>query len=221
MADLKRWFKVWTSLLTDMDNRSAEDIGHWTRLGCRIALVGHHGSVTFEGGLEHAARFFGVQVEVVKALLDRLPGVSFEEGKNRHGDLTVTMKNWKKYQEDSTQAQRQKASRSKRRGEEIRGDETRQDVAPVVPHGGPERSILEFLNQKADKNFRPKAINLGLIKARLADGITEIQLRAIISRKVHEWRNTEQEKYLRPATLFNKTKCEQYIGELPAPGGQP
>lgn len=87
---------------------------------------------------------------------------------------------------------------------------------PLVGQKAPDVAVLEFLNQKTGKHFRPKATNLAMIRARLADGIHDWQLRAIISRKAHEWRGTEREMYLRPATLFNKTKCEQYLGELPA-----
>lgn len=78
------------------------------------------------------------------------------------------------------------------------------------------RDILDWLNQKAGKAFRPSEVNLGLIRARLADGVQPYQLKAIVSRKTREWgADPAMAKYLRPATLFNKTKCEQYLGELP------
>ena len=134
MADLKRWFKVWTSVLVDMDNLSAEAIGHWVRLGARIALVGTRGTVQFDD-LGHAARFLRVPQDDIKMVLTLLPGVQFEEGKYRHGDFCVTMNNWKKYQVDSTQAERAKTSRSKRRGEEKRKDERRGDETDAAPHG--------------------------------------------------------------------------------------
>lgn len=80
---------------------------------------------------------------------------------------------------------------------------------------GQVRGVLDWLNQKAGKNFRPVEANLALIRARLKDGVEPYQLKAIVSRKVREWGGTEQAKYLRPETLFNRTKCEQYVGELP------
>ena len=44
------------------------------------------------------------------------------------------------------------------------------------------------------------------------------QLRAVVARKVAEWRDDpKMQKFLRPETLFNKTKCEQYVGDLAAP----
>ncbi len=127
VADQKRWFKVWTSLLIDMDNMPPEDIGQWVRLGCRIALVGNHGTVEFDDW-SHVARFFNVLLADVKALLKRLPSVSFEEGKSDNCRITVTLKNWLKYQVDSTVGERVKRLRSKRRGEEKREEEKRDVV---------------------------------------------------------------------------------------------
>jgi len=103
-------------------------------------------------------------------------------------------------------------------------------VPPIVPHGkkrvGEEREleeqardVLSWLNLKAGKNFRPVEANLSLVRARIQSGILPAQLKAIAGKKAQQWKGTEQEQYLRPATLFNKTKCEQYIGELPAPKG--
>lgn len=113
MADQKRWFKVWTSLLVDMDAMPAADVGHWVRLGCRIALVGTRGSVVFDSW-SHVATFFRVTVPRSHDLLQRLPGVVVDD----NGKVTVTMLNWKRYQEDSTAAERMKRLRSKKRGEE-------------------------------------------------------------------------------------------------------
>lgn len=87
--------------------------------------------------------------------------------------------------------------------------------------------ILDFLNSKTGKNYRafeglngkrkPTA-NLELVLARLRDGKTEDDLRGVIARKAREWKGDAQmEKYLRPATLFNRTKCEQYVGEQEGP----
>lgn len=113
MADQKRWFKVWTSLLVDMENMPAADVGHWVRLGCRIAMVGSRGSVVFESW-KHAARAFHVTVPEMHNVFLRLPNVVLSD----NGKLTVTMRNWTKYQEDSTQSERQRRSRSKKRREE-------------------------------------------------------------------------------------------------------
>lgn len=77
--------------------------------------------------------------------------------------------------------------------------------------------VLRWLNDKAGKNFPPDSTNLGLIEARLREGCQPWQLKKIVSLKVKAWgADPERRQYLRPATLFGKQKCSQYIGEIPA-----
>lgn len=77
------------------------------------------------------------------------------------------------------------------------------------------RAVLGFLNEKAGKAFQPTSANLDLIVARLKEGYTEGQCRQVIVRKVREWAADEKmAAYLRPATLFNREKFNQYAGEL-------
>lgn len=76
-------------------------------------------------------------------------------------------------------------------------------------------TLLEFLNGKARKHFRPVAANLGFIEARLAEGISLQDLKTLTVRKCGEWLGTDQEKYLRPETLYNAKKCHSYLGEIP------
>lgn len=85
-------------------------------------------------------------------------------------------------------------------------------------HGNPTRAqaleILTFLNTKTGKSYRPVPANLGLIEARLKSGATVDDCRGVIARKVREWSaDPKMAAYLRPATLFNATKFECYIGE--------
>jgi uncharacterized phage protein (TIGR02220 family) len=75
--------------------------------------------------------------------------------------------------------------------------------------------VLNFLNEKTGRFYRAEDSNLDLIIARLQSGITMQNLRAIIAKKCREWNDDiTMKKYLRPKTLFNKTNCEQYYGEL-------
>lgn len=77
------------------------------------------------------------------------------------------------------------------------------------------RQILEFLNDKTGKRYQPVPANLEMIEARLKDGATEQELRQVVAKKCREWGGDEKMRdYLRPATLFNRTKFAQYQGEL-------
>lgn len=84
------------------------------------------------------------------------------------------------------------------------------------------REILDFLNRTTGHDYRHVPVNLTLIEARLKSGVTSAQLRAVIAMKARQWSGEAiMAKYLRPATLFNATKFEQYLGELPAAGHKP
>jgi len=80
------------------------------------------------------------------------------------------------------------------------------------------KEILAFLNEKAGKRFEESDTNLDFIIARLKEPkTTPTHCRQVIAMKCREWVNDQAfKKYLRPATLFNKTKFASYKGELGA-----
>jgi len=76
--------------------------------------------------------------------------------------------------------------------------------------------LLHFLNSKANRFYRPTPKTLEPILARLKEGNTVSDCKAVIARKCREWKDDEKmRKFLRPVTLFNATKFAQYIGEVP------
>jgi uncharacterized phage protein (TIGR02220 family) len=75
--------------------------------------------------------------------------------------------------------------------------------------------VLDYLNELANRTYQPVSSNLGLISARLAEGATIDQCKAVVSAKVAEWgADPKMEKYLRPKTLFSATNFAQYVGGL-------
>jgi uncharacterized phage protein (TIGR02220 family) len=77
------------------------------------------------------------------------------------------------------------------------------------------RSILSFLNDKAGKRFPDSDSNVGIIVARLREGFTPKQVRQVVAMKVRAWSaDPGMREYLRPETLFNRTKFSNYVGEL-------
>lgn len=99
------------------------------------------------------------------------------------------------------------------------------DPVPVPPGGNGEptaaelaRAVLEHLNAATGRPFRAVPTNLKLITARLAeDGVTFEGVKTMIDRQVLRWKGTDQEEYLRPETLFGKTKFESYYASKDAP----
>ena len=75
-------------------------------------------------------------------------------------------------------------------------------------------AIVEHLNEKAGTTFRPTGQSARqLISARLGEGYTPEDIRAVIDKKCAEWKGTEYDKFLRPSILFGKEKFEQYHGQ--------
>jgi len=72
-------------------------------------------------------------------------------------------------------------------------------------------SVMEYLNEKAGTSFLKKGSNIDLINSRINEGYTIEQLKLVIDKKISDWKGTDWAKYLRPITLFNKTKFENYL----------
>lgn len=74
--------------------------------------------------------------------------------------------------------------------------------------------VIDYLNEQAGKKFPKVDANLALVSARLKEGYDEQDLERIVRVKCQQWRaDGDFNAYLRPATLFGKTKCAQYAGE--------
>lgn len=77
--------------------------------------------------------------------------------------------------------------------------------------------VLDYLNQKAGRRFESTPANTKLILARMKEGATVEQLKAVVDAKVGDWlHDSKMSEYLRPATLFNAEKYGQYAGSLGA-----
>ncbi len=98
---------------------------------------------------------------------------------------------------------------------EISHVEKKQEETDIADIREDALSLLAFLNEKTGRNYRPVKANLKLIVARLESGVSVTQCRQVIAKKTREWQDDiKMAEYLRPATLFNATKFEQYLGEL-------
>ena len=76
-------------------------------------------------------------------------------------------------------------------------------------------AVIDFLNLKAEKNFRKSTSSNKFILAREKEGYVLEDFMRVISTKSSQWLNTEFDKFLRPSTLFNATKFQEYLAEKP------
>ena len=75
--------------------------------------------------------------------------------------------------------------------------------------------VIDYLNTVAGTKFRSVKANLSLISSRAKEGATLEQMKSVIDRKAADWPvGDKMRQYLRPATLFNATNFDQYLGSL-------
>lgn len=73
--------------------------------------------------------------------------------------------------------------------------------------------IVTFLNSVTGSSYRSTTDKTRkLIAARLAEGFTIDDFKAVITKKAKEWQGTDMAQYLRPETLFG-TKFEGYLNQ--------
>lgn len=75
------------------------------------------------------------------------------------------------------------------------------------------RRVIEFLNEQTGSHFRSVKANVKFVVDRLREGYGEEDLRSVVTKKTTEWKDDpDMYKYLRPSTLFNCEKFNQYAG---------
>ena len=108
---------------------------------------------------------------------------------------------------------------SRKRHTQKKDINTKENINKTIV-GKPDESaiqVLDFLNSKTGKRFKPTKTNLGFINARIKDGFSINDLKIVVDRKASEWLNDpHMNQYLRPSTLFNSEKCDGYLNTTTA-----
>ena len=71
--------------------------------------------------------------------------------------------------------------------------------------------VIDYLNDKVGSSFTIQGNNLDLIKGRLDEGFVYADFITVIDKKYEDWKGSDYEKFLRPLTLFAKSKFENYL----------
>lgn len=76
--------------------------------------------------------------------------------------------------------------------------------------------VIEYLNDKAGTSFStiyPSSASVAILQRREEHNCNLEDFIKVIDKKVKDWKGADFEIYLRPSTLFNKTKFENYLGQ--------
>ena len=143
---------------------------------------------------------------MAKPLIDRR-NVHYENGKK--GGRPKTEKP-NENQNKPNETVKDKGERKKEKGEKIK------DIKERIKEKEKEdtiATIIDHLNQTAGTAYRASSRDTkGHINARLSEGYTVADFFTVIDKKTAEWKGTDMEKYLRPATLFG-SKFEGYLNQ--------
>ena len=175
----------------------------------------------------------GVNSSSVHRRLTILKNVGFIDIKSNNKFSIITICNYNEYQVTDNKIEQQiehqlnikrtsseqpantpkELNKENKENKEKANDEPRRSMANGFKTTA--TGILLFLNEKVQRNYQPVKVNIDFIIHRLEEGATPKQCRQVIVRKARDWLNDpKMTQYLRPATLFNKTKFAQYVGEL-------
>ena len=177
MSDQGIWFKLWCGAEDDpnLGSLSNENFGRWCKIGLYIKKHGTDGTVVIpKPAIPLQTRFKVDTLDDVLCVLEEMPNITVSLETN----LTVTMKNWRKFQGDFSSHRvrrfRGQMKRLKRRREERRREETRRDenINPPTPKeidkieipkdlAGSEKEIRDWLEYKRQKGqgYKSKGID--------------------------------------------------------------
>mgnify|MGYP003118719482 CR=1 FL=1 len=97
--------------------------------------------------------------------------------------------------------------------EVIRNVNKFQEKNPIENNKEIIKNVIEFLNNKTNKNFTTKSSKtISCINSRLKEGFIENDFIKVIEIKTEKWLGTSMEEYLRPITLFGN-KFDSYLNE--------
>lgn len=78
--------------------------------------------------------------------------------------------------------------------------------------------MLYLLNEATGRHFRETDANLKAISYRLKEpGVDLDGVKQMIKRQCQRWKGSRMEEYLRPETLFGKTKFDSYYASKDLP----
>lgn len=90
------------------------------------------------------------------------------------------------------------------------------DHAPLNKNDEMIKEIIEYLNHVTNSKYRYKtASTKKMLNARINEGYTLADFKRVIDVKSSQWLNSDMEKFLRPSTLFNASKFDNYANEKP------
>jgi len=208
MADNKRWFKVWTAILSDpdFDDLPNDVIGVWVRLGALVAKHGEKGKITVTN--TQFEKRINYPINDIEKLNLRLTQINVAIQTHDNGTTSVIFTNWLKYQVDSTGYERLKRFRE---NQNDNGVKSKKKIKNKKKNKDPlkdeySKEFLSFWESYPKRKDKAKAYQSWL-KIDVSNGMLKTILDAIeIQKKCDQWQNPQ---YIpMPTTWLNNSRWE-------------
>lgn len=163
----------------------------------------------------------GLSVRNIRTALSHLQSTGEVTCKCHSKYSVISIKNYTLYQLGDTVTDTQVTSNRHASDKQVTTIEYREEDKQlinnnIVGHGATEyqyKDVIDYLNLKTGKAFKDKSKDSRkFIKARFDEGYTLDDFKTVIDKKTAEWKDTEMNTYLRPATLFGN-KFESYLNQ--------
>ena len=215
--------RIWTESWNEVPAGSWDDDVEMIAAACDIPvnLLVAHRSVLLRNWVLHSdGRLYHpvvtamvLSIEETRAKWRKKRASRYNASKNVSGDATETPSGVPLVSRPSSSSSSSSSSSEKETSSLLSGKPD--DAPPKKPTDIAEaQDVLEHLNRKARRQYQPVESNLKLIRARLKEHGAD-RLKAMIDDRVSRWgSNPKMVEYLRPSTLFNASKCADYVGQL-------
>lgn len=160
----------------------------------------------------------------VKRYLEQLERLEMITAEYTGKGTTITILNYGFYQgsgNESAQDSAQQSAQQSAHKQEYKNTKEK-DIPKGISQkkGYPYKEIIEYLNQKAGKKYKPESkSSQKLIKARMDEGFTLDDFKVVIDNKTAQWKDDPKMcDYLQPSTLFAVNHFEDYLNHRGSPG---
>lgn len=180
----------------------------------RSAVIGHQRISLLPGQFITGQKTASEALEIAPATVWRYLHLLEELGnltlKTNNKFTVVTVVNWDLYQSKDSEVNNKRITNEEQMNTNKKvKKEKKKDIADDIPYN----DIISCLNEATNQSYKATSEKTqSLIKARMSEGYTVDDLIAVILHKAATWgKDPQMQPYLRPETLFGKTKFEGYV----------
>ena len=162
----------------------------------------------FVSGRMKLSQETGLSQQSVRTCIERLKSTNELTIKSTSKYSIFTLNNWEKYQSGET-ATSNLTNEQPASNQQVTTNKNEKNVKNEKKY----IEVVNYLNQVVGSNYKATTSKTqSLIESRFKEGFTFENFKTVIFKKSAEWKGTEQEKYLRPETLFGP-KFEGYLNQ--------